>query len=733
MAEMKTKEQLQAEWWEDWWREDYTWEGLARKPLQGWVVAEGYLREAESGRIYGQPDPERPAPVQGRDANLQDYWRADPESGRLFSDAELGDQLVAAAGQPVFHRVHLPLTYKDGASTGKSDWVDDVLYALIEPRLFKATGTRWAGENYDRRIVGVDGRAQFEGVVLLNLYIGLFVETDTKSASLKLNCKHAAFLRTLIIRNASFSDDANFKQSGFFGHTSFQESIFEGGADFSNAKLFDHSNFKRVVFSEDVDFSGAIFFNDASFEGAMFAKSGVFSSAIFFGDAGYSGTKFNNTASFSKTKFCLRAVFSSSAFSGWVDFQGAQFLLYSSFASAEFLELALFTRARFTGNAIFDHAKFSGNTAFDHTFFLESEEDKNNTDLVFASFISSEFNSEVSFGDAKFSVHARFWDARFAGRIDFRKATFNQSAWFQGSRFSDRVTLDDVTFEASIRFEAADFYGKANLRRIKWPMNPRQLNPRNWHRAFAQAVFHQNLDLTGSGFRALAAFDGAIFEGSLQLDEVSEQNAKETFDKEREWALAAAEEEDVGTLKERRNARLRELERGCRVLKQAMERSSDKRREQLFYRFELQAVQAQTDLRFGEKTFSRLYALTSDYGASMWQPFAALAFLAMTFALLFYVWSFIVDPAALIADRGAAAAQALDLSWRNVFRPFSALSTDVDYGDSNPLAARLLYNAAGTVDGQGLAVRAVSTLQSLCALVLAFLFALAVRRRFQIS
>jgi hypothetical protein len=170
MADAQKKDIL-ADWWVKWREADFTWEGLARdtkdKRLQGWVVADGLLREAENGRIYGQPILETPAPVKGRPANLQDYWRADPAPGpnigRLRSDAEMGEELVHAEGQPTYHRAHLPLEYPDGAPTGKEGWADDALDAIVHPRLLVASETAWQGEWLERKIVGPDRDAQLQG------------------------------------------------------------------------------------------------------------------------------------------------------------------------------------------------------------------------------------------------------------------------------------------------------------------------------------------------------------------------------------------------------------------------------------------------------------------------------------------------------------------------------------------------------------------------------------------
>ena len=271
-------------------------------------------------------------------------------------------------------------------------------------------------------------------------------------------------------------------------------------------------------------------------------------------------------------------------------------------------------------------------------------------------------------------------------------------------------------------FTAALFESLASFERIEWPEKAV-----HWHGAFDQALFRGTPVFTGAGFKSFAAFDGATLERGVFLDDVSESEAAATFRAERKQAI------ELGKSEKALNQRLGELERGCRVLKQAMEQASNKSREQMFYRFELMARRAQRGLPFGEKTFSYLYALASDYGASMWRPFAALAALIVAFAGVYWGFAAALDPfvpAQLLAgDWAAQMWSALDFSWANVFKPLSALSSDAVAKDGSMM--KLLLTQGG--DGYAFGVRMIATLQSILAIVLAFLFALAVRRRFQIT
>jgi hypothetical protein len=98
----ESKAAQDAAWWAEWRQWDFTWPGLAREEFAGWSVRDGLLVETESGRVYGAPEAaaregEADPAGESRPATLQDYWRADPATGRLRGDAEL-----IAAGELLF-------------------------------------------------------------------------------------------------------------------------------------------------------------------------------------------------------------------------------------------------------------------------------------------------------------------------------------------------------------------------------------------------------------------------------------------------------------------------------------------------------------------------------------------------------------------------------------------------------------------------------------------------------
>ncbi|MBL8531418.1 MAG: pentapeptide repeat-containing protein [Hyphomonadaceae bacterium] len=479
-------------------------------------------------------------------------------------------------------------------------------------------------------------------------------------------------------------------------------------ARFDRAVFIESVSWVRGNFSIGVTFTSAMFCKNASFTNVTFTKDVSFASAVFLGGATFYDVVIKGDANFGSTNFARGARFDNAVIEGKADFSFTAFGGEAAFVSAKFNQNARFAFATFAGRAAFAAAHFH----------------------AIADWASARFRMEADFRDATFEKPAYFNSANFSGVLHMAGAIFRSPAGFREAKFGGRMDFRAAVFEAAASFES-----------IAWPTLAG-----DWHGAFQQARFRAAPSFAGSRFKALAAFAGAALENGLAIDDEGEAAASRTFVQERRAAIAAAardaqdwaaEEIDKNggrmnrslIAKKRfaaRETRLKQLESGCRVLKQAMAQASNKPYENMLYRFELQARRAQRDTPLWEKTLSHLYGLASNYGASMTRPFLALGVLLVVFAAHFYALGVIHGLVGESITRDAW--QAWDFSFANVFRPLSSLSgSDFERGT---LAHRLL-----TIDTPGWtsAVRALSTLQSLLAIVLAFLFALAVRRRFQIN
>lgn len=684
MAGVSNKVEALSAAWQNWRDEDFTWEGLKKKTWLGWVVCgDGLVREKTSGAIYGQSLPTAAAPEQGRKANLQDFWRADPATGCWRDDAAMlsSDELIIAAGQPTYHRVHLPLAYADGTPTEKAQWAEDALDALAHARLIAAGKTVWD----EGEIVGPDRRARFDGGVWPSFYVHrlmLLPDQEILGAFWPTDCSEKPFI------------SACFYFSLFTGDALFDGAAFHGRASFDSAQFHGMAAFGRAVFCGEAIFKNVQCHRKASFDGAN-----------FLGEAGFENARFNSDARFDKAQFNANSAFDNALFLGPTVFEGVTFEHQTDFDKAKFHDRATFINVKFRCQAWFFKTQFEASAAFDWVIFSN-----------LASFRGSRFAQEASFGKASFL------------EVDFANGLFQGPAYF-----------DEAMFQNAMKFNNAVFDQLASFEGITWPEAAWQ-----WHAAFDQVLFRGTLNISKSGFRSFAAFDGATLERGIQIDEQDEADAKDKFLVEREAAIKAARadgkafeirenqkrrdrfgerakhvtlEEIEVHVKSQREARLKQLERGCRVLKLAMEKASNKSREQMLFRFELLARRAQRGLPWGEALFSDLYGAASDYGASMVRPLGGLLLLIVAFVLIYWGWG------ELQPDTKAPGFwDALRFSVGRV-APFGP------WGEGEAWLT-FMDNRASYV---GVCVRLIATFQTGVAIVLAFLFALAVRRRFQLS
>lgn len=662
MAEVKTREEIMRAWWATWRTWDYSWAGLAKRPVG----------ERDGHRVDLEDD-----------KTLQAYWRRDPVSGALRDDAALAaaGELVELDGV-VFHIVHLPPETVSGVKSWKADlsnpnWAR--LEEILAARLGAAAETRFDAL---RNAEGGDRRAQLAGAILRRA-----VEHPLgRDHSLHVHCR-----LTLTLGEAHYHGK-RFGPGAYFGSAAFSEEAFVLSSGFG----------------DNADFGGAIFLGEAVFRSVSFAGEANFSDATFFGHAGFGASKFSEGAFFSGTAFLADTEFHSAVFSADAIFSSTMFAKYADF-----------THVAFSARAGFSNATFSHDVRF----------------------LGAVFSGDVAFTSAAFSGKSVFDSATFSAAADFTLASFAGLAYFNAAKFKGDMNFGTATFAKLASFE-----------QIVWPTDAR-----HWHQAFDQTRFGDTLAMTNSGLYAFAAFDGAMLKEGLQFDDAPEGEAKKSFRTQLAAALAAPKQDgeaferetneilkivDRGNstrvsrseirahVAQQREERLKQLERGCRVLKQAMEKASNKSREQVFYRFELQARRAQRGLPPGEALFSDLYGATSDYGASMARPFVTLGLLIAFFTAVFFAAALglgLIGSGQDQVPHAAAWWHAFDLSWANVFKPLSALTADGT--PTGSLGEKLLSHSPLV----GSALRIAATLQSLLAIVLAFLFALAVRRRFQIS
>lgn len=447
------------------------------------------------------------------------------------------------------------------------------------------------------------------------------------------------------------------------------------GASFISAAFIGDASFDGAVFAGDTGFHGATFFGDVGFDRAVFSEEVDFDNATFFGKARFGGATFSKDAGFMGATFMQDARFFSAIFYGYASFYGATVSGYAGFYSASFAADATFDSATFFGDVGFDQTTFDGNSRF-HSVIFSLDADFDGAHFKKSLGISGEFRANAWFHNAVFAG-----PVTFAAGID--KPELGFAGAFYGARFAD----------------IADF-SKSGPERLG---DPSRNDGARMAIAFAEALFEKTLILT-DGSEALA--HRAIREGS--------------------FATILAQEPD------RREELLDRLEAGCRTVKIAMGKARDEAREQRYYRFQLQARHARADTHWSEKFFGRLYGLVSDYGASLGRPLACVVGLTVACGLVYWLWASGLrgDTAftPFSAEAWGRVASAVSFSFgRSLF-----LSAWLGVPEKDTTTWQWIF-LHGSGPGWGLLIRAVAALQSILSGVLIFLFALAVRRRFQIG
>jgi hypothetical protein len=623
----------------------------------------------------------------------------------------LGELIRAPDGQ-LWHIAHMPLHWGANScvSTPKADTADpihDRLNASIGERLLAGRETRFRGlPDPD----GQEGRAILYGIVwpkpiIAMAFCGRDVESYDEAGeravaqSNSLATLHGNFSRSWLGRldayHCNFGPGAEFFHVCFAKEADFTAAVFNGRADFNDAWFSEGAKFNYATFSSQTRFDGVQFMDRAEFHSTRFLGLAEFPGVTFYEGVTFETTEFLGNAHFHRANFLNGASGDCSTEVG-ANYEGTIFSKRAFFPESSFSAIVNFKGATFGDEVSFDDGHFSKKVSFELAEFARA-----------VSFERSIYTEDVSFLDAKFDGNTHFGEAKFARGADFRLACFSDGAFFSQAKFGGRLT-----------FATARFVRNAIFSKVEIPADEF-----DWRWAFTDALFEFTLDLRGVDLRSVSAFAGATLNRGVLLDRMGERQESELHAHALQLAVGADDRENA----------LYALEGGASKLKLAMERESDKLREQRFYRLELRARRRQLGTPLAEKIFSALYAAASNYGASIGRPVILIFGMVVALAVSFYALDAALHPNEVARDPIAAASQALDFSWSNVFKPFIPLPTQGDLDIQNPLAFRLLHGGLATNYVIGFIVRVVATLQAIIALVLVFLLALAVRRRFQIS
>ncbi len=381
----------------------------------------------------------------------------------------------------------------------------------------------------------------------------------------------------------------------------------------------------------------------------------------------------------------------------------------------------------------FEFAKF-----FSSVSFGSSEFERN------ASFASCQFRGETDFTEARFLQIARFDNAEFLGKTSFDFAQFQNELWFERAMFGGQVSLSRAEIVGPVWFDSATVKeggtltfnftsteGRVEIRGAK--INGKleikfseigealvigfssfnELIRKKFTAAGSVSLRHthtKRLVMEGAKFDRVPDFVGMHVDGPVELDFVE---------------IGEEPPEDVRKLPPRERAA--ELTARWRALKRLAEQGRHHYYTALFARNETRAREPlDREQRPLAARVGRIYGALSDYGLSLWRPWAWWSGAVVVCAVLYWVAYWLSwDHAPFlgcIADEGSTVGAALWRSLRSAL-VFGGAFTAADFD----WARACLFGAS-----EPWPVTLLGIVQSVFSAVLLFLFLLAVRNHFRI-
>ncbi|MEM7660875.1 MAG: pentapeptide repeat-containing protein [Pseudomonadota bacterium] len=643
------REDAYSRWEAEWEKQDFSWEGLAKKEITPFVRDGLEIK------------------------NLQDYWRWSigipqfKHENQFLTDEELKEaKLLTEIDGKLWHALH----QKDIDATKHP-----CLSSTIHSRLILA-----------RQSTPKPRPVYFCGARCVKVDRLLREDPNNK----------VKLIQEVLFVDASWAEMSNLNatNSAFYDDSSFESAWFGSEAKFNGATFGKRVRFDRSIFQSGARFEGSKFREEALFDGAQFGDNAYFDSAQFGPNANFARTKFGDRPSFNSAQFHDRTRFDDAVFG---------------------------TGTLFNNSSFGDHARFS----------------------------KARFKRGSAFNSAFFGTNAKFDNVSFGGSTRFVKATIGSKARFDYARFEGDAHFDRLTLKGNASWHAAEFQGYASFYKASWDATGQKVH---YGGAFSAARFRDVADFKTHSFWSFAAFDGATFEKTLLITPPPSDKAAKVLFREGCTAVNRAVQADLasahgdcGTSSQvATSAKIRrwdELSGGYRTAKAAMERQGAFERAQGYYRHEIQARLKKPSTTSAERIAGRFYATFSDYGASIGRPFIGLLASFIVFAALYVLLALGHQLTLALSDQehwpdipvniAALVEPAFDLSFSNALGNFDPTETV----QLNAGGERGLRNT--TIDfGSGVwfwTARVLSAAQTLVSLILAFLFGLAVRRKFQIK
>ena len=669
-------------WWLSWWANDYSWDGLSRKPMLGWVVVNesNLVKSTERGAGSG-----RPATLQDFFAKFRDKLISSPVSGKQFTP------------------IHLPLFWEDGSPTEKTGW-DSKKKAHLVSSAFGPDSYFWA-----------EGAILFTAPDPNNNLIGnfsfcAFIEKFVVKSGMQIsaNFQRAAFFDGITASGVQFKSPASLNSIHCSGFALFHSTQFHHDIDFDRGYFADNAIFSAARFSGTASFSSVVADSTLEFQRAKFFNSSVIRLSYVGGDISFRNARFSERISKDGTAIDDKLYFDCEECRGTISFQNAV-IGQKAYLRVSVHSLANFNGVQFLKGADFRSSEFNGGAIFEEAIFGDE------LDFVFA-----KFRDEVSFKKVEFQGPVNFYRALFDRAVLFSDARFKKRANFERVIFRDLVYDGEEEKEGLNRicFRKSEFEDIADFSRVIFSRRCADSSG-----AFAGTNFQDLVDFTGAGIHWVAALNQAIIGNALILDDLGERISREQFV---HFALKMASRySDLRT----------NLEGGCRTIKNYYGKARNEAAEQRFHRFQLMARQDRRDIGFFERIVSRSYQVISDFGFSISRPLWMMLATYLFSVITFFATSVISMPSgrpSIVFDLGRPIHEgiigSLRVSMLNVVKPFEVWRNSTI--DKIPWLLSLRQQIG---DGWWFVLQVFCSFHSFVSIVLIFLFALALRRRFQIG
>jgi uncharacterized protein YjbI with pentapeptide repeats len=521
----------------------------------------------------------------------------------------------------------------------------------------------------------------------------------------------------------------DFSRSKFSKENRFIGAIFGETAIFENSH-FDSANFQNTIFGDNAKFGGAQFFDRTNFQNATFADSANFTATKFGGPADLSGCNFGKHLSLENAHFSGEVIFINAIFGTSCRFSGTRFS----------------EPAEFKGSTFGDDLQFSPAHDNAHISFNCLNHDRQIIFQGISNFSGNDFRGGIDFGGCIFSGTTRLSTREFGTQAKFEQAEFHGAVVFNNVQFG-RIEFIDTTFHEDLTFEYTRFEDEAKFLRVVFCGS---LKFKGYAREKGSLPSFHEIRFFGCWLAKGAVFRGHEFKTTALFGKTPPGQGRDLKEVGRLLGIRTKRHHagknvflgipDFHGCKFHQDTSFvgtefevppgNDAARAFRTLKLAMEQLKSTHEEQKFFRLEMEADR--TTLPGLRPWISKIYQITSDYGFSLWRPIACLILLSTIFGMA-YGWLANTCAAdgecaktAWAADTGSAA----DRTSAVIKYTLASVSPVPGLDKMQTELRAPLFGHHGWVPITALVLE---ILHKIVALVMAFLFALALRNLFKMK